>query len=70
MGSTNSTEAGTYVGEFLGNLNSINERESYVIGLSNKEYMKNAFSKEPALIQFKNQRKEIYLNTVGATPKK
>jgi hypothetical protein len=32
--------------------------------------MKKAFSKEPALIKFKNQRKEIYLSTVGATPNK
>lgn len=63
-------EAGSYVGKFLGNLNSINERESYVIGLSSKDYMKKAFSKEPALIKFKNKRKEVYLNTVGATPNK
>lgn len=58
-------EAGRYIANFLKNLKTINEQESYIIGLSSSFYMKKAFNTEEVLIKFKKQRKEVYLNTVG-----
>ena len=63
-------EAGNYVANFLSKFSTINEQQLFVVGLSNRDYMKNAFNTELVLNQFKKKRQGIYLNTVGVTNKK
>ena len=59
-------EAGKYIADFLENYKSLNEQESYIIGLSSSSYLKKAFDEQKVLTSFKKQRKEVYLNTVAA----
>ena len=54
-----------YIAAFISDKHQIEEQERYVIGLSNTAYMKKAFSSEPVLKAFKEQRRDVYLNTVG-----
>ena len=68
VNSTSLNNAGKYVATYLQDKNT-KEQESYVVGLSNSEYMKQAFKTEPVLIEFKKMRKSIYFNTVGVPTK-
>jgi hypothetical protein len=64
MNSSTFEEAGKYINHFLENKND-QEQITYVIGFSSSEYLKNAFSKEPTLVQFKHNNKNWYDNSVG-----
>lgn len=61
-------EAGKYIAHYLHDKNQI-DKESYIIGLSNSNYMKQAFKNEPDLVDFKKKNMNIYLNTVGLPTK-
>lgn len=67
VNSTTLEEAGSYVANYLANLKTLDDKESFVIGLSNTLYMKKAFNTEPVLVDFKKQRTEIYNSSVGVT---
>lgn len=64
MNSRTFEEAGEYINHFLENKNE-QEQITYVIGFSSSAYLKQAFSKEPILVQFKDKNKNWYDNSVG-----
>ena len=68
INSSSLEDAGSYIAKYIREKSRI-QQESFIIGLSNNDYMKKAFKTEPVLINFKKMNQSIYLDTVGLSRK-
>jgi len=59
-------DAGRYIGNYIQDKISL-EQESYIVGLSSNDYMKQAFETEPVLKNFKKRHMKLYSDTIGMT---
>lgn len=59
-------DAGRYIANYIQDKIPL-EQESYIIGLSNSDYMRQAFETEPVLKSFKKRHMKLYSDTVGMT---
>jgi hypothetical protein len=69
INSNSHEEAAKHIANFIKELKTEDEKKQFIIGLSNSDYMKNAFSHEQVLKNFKKNNKDIYMNTVGIPQK-